>query len=217
MLKTPVPLGHRNKERLETRGMANRKKTRVEQAIETRKALIEAGKSLFGSKGYHTTGTHEIVDEANVTRGALQHHFPRKEDLFLAVFNEVRLKWIEDATKGPHGTENRWIRFRENLRMFIRVAATPTVHRIVMIDGPAVLGWQEWRLLQASEGLNVVMDAIADGIQAGLIRDQPPRALAYLLIALIEEGALLVTYAENAEEAIDRTVVALDTLLSNMA
>lgn len=201
---------------MKAESMTKAKKTRVEQAIETRQALIEAGKRLFGAKGYHATGTHELVDEANVTRGALQHHFPRKEDLFLAVFTEVRLKWIEEATRGPHGTDNLWIRFRENLRMFIRVAATPDVHRIVMIDGPAVLGWQEWRDLQASDGLSVVTDAIADGIRAGLIRDQPPKALAYLLIALIEEGALLVTYADDPEAIIDQTVSALDTLLSNM-
>lgn len=177
---------------------------------------MQIGRRLFARKGYHATGTHEIVKQAKITRGALCHHFPRKEDLFLAVFQEVRREWIRDATKETHGTNNRWERLREHMKLFIRAATTPDVHRIVMIDGPAVLGWKTWREIQALDGLSVITDAIQDGIASKTIRPQPPEALAYLIIALIEESALLVTYAENPREAVVRAEYALDTLLSNM-
>jgi AcrR family transcriptional regulator len=196
--------------------MRRRKKTRVEQAHETRERLLRIARRLFAQNGYHATGTHEIVKQAKITRGALCHYFPRKEDLFLAVFQEVRGEWISDATKETHGTDNRWERLREHIKLFIRTATSPDVHRIVLIDGPAVLGWKAWREIQARDGLSVITDAIQDGIAAKAIRPQPPEALAYLLIALIEESALLVTYADNPREAVVRAELALDTLLSNM-
>jgi AcrR family transcriptional regulator len=196
--------------------MPDRKRKRAEQAVETRRILIKAARSLFGRRGYHSTGTHEIVEEAGVTRGALQHHFPRKEDLFLAVFQEVRKEWIDAATRGAHGKANRWERFRKDLKSFIRAATTPDVHRIVMLDGPSVLGWKTWREIHALDGLGVITEAIEDGIASGVIRPQPPEALVYLIIALIEEAALLVTYGEKSSERIARTEIALDTLLSNM-
>jgi len=196
--------------------MPDGKQTRVEQAVETRGILIKTARRLFARKGYHATGTHEIVDEAGVTRGALQHHFPKKEDLFLAVFQEVRKEWIDEASRGAHGKVNRWEQFRKHLRLFIRAATTPDVHRIVMIDGPAVLGWKTWRDIHAVDGLSAITGAIEDGIASGMIRPQPPETLVYLIIALIEEAALLVTYSKNPREAIARAEDALDTLLSNM-
>ncbi len=189
---------------------------RADQKLETRKLLIKSARELFARVGYHATGTHEIVNNAQVTRGALQHHFPRKEDLFLAVFEDVRKDWIADATKDSHGTDNLWDRLREHIRLFIRAATKPDVHRIVMIDGPSVLGWKTWRELQAADGLGVITAAIQDGIRSGNIRRQDPEALVYLIIALIEEGALLVTFSDNAPDAVARVEVALDTLLTNM-
>jgi AcrR family transcriptional regulator len=196
--------------------MSRPAKTRVEQAIETRTNLIRVARSLFADKGYHATGTHEIVEAAGITRGALYHHFPRKEDLFLAVFQEVRREWIRHATADNHCTDNRWERLREHIKLFIGAATTPDVHRIVMIDGPSVLGWKMWRDLQAADGIVTVSDAIGDGIASGAIRSQPPEALAHLVIALIEEGALFVTYADDQRDAVTRVELALDTLLSGL-
>jgi len=192
------------------------KLTRERQAVATRRKLIKTARRLFARNGYHATGTHEIVSAARVTRGALQHHFPTKEDLFLAVFQEVRMEWIAGATADVRGNSNRWVQFRKHLKLFIRAAAAPDVHRIVMIDGPAVLGWKTWRDIQALDGLSVITGAIEDGIASGIIRPQPPEALVYLIIALIEEAALLVTYAENPHEEIVKAENALDTLLSHM-
>jgi AcrR family transcriptional regulator len=189
---------------------------RDRQAAATRRKLIKTARRLFAAKGYHATGTHEIVSEARLTRGALQHHFPTKEDLFLTVFQEVRREWIAVATADVGVGADRWNQFRRHLKNFIRGSVTPAVHRIVMIDGPAVLGWKTWRDIQANDGLSVITAAIRDGISSGNIRPQAPDALAFLIIALIEEAALLVTYSKNPDEEVVRAEIALDTLLSNL-
>jgi len=190
--------------------------SRARQKAITRSLLIRAARELFAHNGYHATGTHEIVNNARVTRGALQHHFPKKEDLFLAVFQDVRAEWIATATRDTHGTDNLWVRLREHIRVFIRAATRPDVHRIVMIDGPSVLGWKTWRDLQAADGLGVITVAVEDGMRSGMIRKQDPEALVNLIIALIEEGALLVAFSHKPSNAIAKIEVALDTLLQNM-
>jgi len=54
----------------------------------TRAALLEAGKKLFVSKGYHGTSMREIADEAGLALGGIYNHFDSKEDIFVAILAE---------------------------------------------------------------------------------------------------------------------------------
>jgi AcrR family transcriptional regulator len=187
------------------------------RASETRSALIHAARSLFAQKGFHATGTSEIVMQAGVSRGALQHHFPRKEDLFLVVFNEVERDMVEgSASPDDAAPGEEWLRFRTNVTRFLDAASTPEVQRIILIDGPAVLGWMEWRRLEAHYGLGIIERAVIDGMGAGHIRRQPSRSLAHLVLSIIDEAALLVANAEETEPARLEANLALQTLLGSL-
>jgi AcrR family transcriptional regulator len=198
--------------------MNKRKRLRADRALETRHALVAAARCLFAANGYHATGTHEIVAAAEVTRGALYHHFPRKEDLFLAVFNEVQQDLLRRASspRADSGHGIQWASLRSNLSNFLRAATIPEVQRILMLDGPAVLGWAEWRRLEAQFGLGVIVAAVEDGMRAGIIRAQPAEPLAHLVLALIDEAALLVANSSEPGLAIGHAETALDTLLSKL-
>jgi AcrR family transcriptional regulator len=191
---------------------------RAFKADETRAALVRAGRKLFAEQGFHATGTSEIAALAGVTRGALQHHFPRKEDLFLAVFKQVQ----EDMLPPPEPTDPlpagaKWTALKGNLDAFLDLATKAEVQRIVLIDGPAVLGWSEWRKLEAHYGLGVIMLAVEDGIAAGLIRAQQSGPLAHLILALIDEAALLVANAPAPHLAKTAAGEAVRTLLRSLA
>lgn len=192
---------------------------REAQKRETRAALVAAARRLFAERGYHATGTHEIVAAAQVTRGALQHHFPRKEDLFLAVFNEVQQAMLDRAQAGDDAGQagDGWTRLRANIGTFLRAATTPEVQRIILLDGPAVLGWAEWRRLEAHFGLGVITAAVEDGIRSGAIRMQAPVPLAHLILSIVDEAALLVANAGDPDIAIRQTHEAMETLLSSLA
>jgi AcrR family transcriptional regulator len=190
---------------------------RKAKADETRAALIRAARSLFAQKGFHATGTSEIVALAKVSRGALQHHFRRKEDLFLAVFHDVEQDMLKDSATLDHaerGTE--WLRFRADVGRFLDAASTPEVQQIILIDGPAVLGWTEWRRLEAHYGLGVVERAVIDGMEANYIRPQPSRLLAHLILSMIDEAALLVANAIEPETARQEAHQAIETLLASL-
>ncbi len=62
----------------------------------TRAKLIEVGTELFSAKGYAAVGTEEIVRRAEVTRGALYHHFGDKRDLFRAVHESLEEKLVAE-------------------------------------------------------------------------------------------------------------------------
>lgn len=191
--------------------------TRAAQADETRASLIAAARRLFAERGFHATGTHDIVALAGVTRGALQHHFPRKEDLFRAVFEAVEQDLIARANSHtPAAVGDGWERLKSSFGSFLEAATRPEVQQIILIDGPAVLGWTEWRSLEAHYGLGVIERAVADGIAAKQIRLQQSRPLAHLIFAVIEEAALMVANAADPALARRDADVALQTVLSSL-
>ena len=190
---------------------------RAEQANDTRAALVQAARSLFTQKGFHGTGTTEIARSAGVTRGALQHHFARKEDLFLAVFEKVQEDMAEaPSTETLDGDGKTWLRLKTDLNHFLDAATEPEVQRIILIDGPAVLGWAEWRRLEAHYGLGVIERGVLDGINAGLIRRQEALPLAHLILSIIDEAALMIANASDPSHERRNATLALDTLLSSL-
>lgn len=93
---------------------------------------MRAGWRLFAEKGFHATGTAEIVTTAGVTRSALQHHFPHKADLFLAVFEQIQKDMLEAASVTswqPSG--DGWSQLKTDLVGFLAAATTPEVQRII--------------------------------------------------------------------------------------
>ena len=190
---------------------------RAEQANDTRAALVQAARSLFTQKGFHGTGTTEIARSAGVTRGALQHHFARKEDLFLAVFEKVQEDMAEaPSTETLDGDGKTWLRLKTDLNHFLDAATEPEVQRIILIDGPAVLGWAEWRRLEAHYGLGVIERGVLDGINAGLIRRQEALPLAHLILSIIDEAALMIANASDPSHERRNATLALDTLQSSL-
>lgn len=185
---------------------------RVAQAEATRAVLLRAARRLFTEKGFHATSTLEIVQAAGVTRGALQHHFPHKEDLFRAVFEQAGRGMVE-ATARRVATEG-WPGLIEDLKDYLARIPTLEEQRISFIDGPAVLGWAEWRKLHTDYALRMFETAVGDGIARGLIRPQPPRALAHLILSIVEESSLMVLNAIDLEITRAEVEMAILSLLS---
>jgi hypothetical protein len=91
------------------------------------------------------------------------------------------------------------------------------VRRIVLIDAPTVLGWQQWRELEASYGLGSIRALLDAAIAEGSLRDQPVDALAHILLAAVDEAALFIANAPDPMAARDLAVSAMDSLLGGLA
>jgi AcrR family transcriptional regulator len=116
----------------------------------TRRQLVTSARALFGARGYADVGTEEIVRAAGVTRGALYHQFRDKADLFAAVAEEVEAEIAERIATGAADTAADPVgALRIGAQLFLNACTEPEVERIILLDAPAVLGWEAWRDLAA--------------------------------------------------------------------
>jgi AcrR family transcriptional regulator len=176
-------------------------RTQAERSEATRAALIAAARELFGARGYADVGTEEIVRAAGVTRGALYHHFDGKRELLAAVYEQVEAELAAKIAESLSGTESPVEAMRGGAAMLLDAALEPEVQRIVLLDAPAVLGWEEWREIGLRYALGLMEGALAAAMDAGEIRRQPLRPLAHALLGALDEVAMLVARAEDPERA----------------
>jgi AcrR family transcriptional regulator len=170
---------------------------RQARAEETRQRVVATARRLFVEQGYFATGTTEIVEAAGVgTRGALYHHFDNKQALFLAVLEEIE---ADLGTKvGVTITGDTWLeRLEQALSAFLDASLDPEVRRVLLIDGPAVLGWDVWREVEARYGLGAIRLMISDGVAEGSIVEVDADAMAHLLLSMVDEAALFIAHADD--------------------
>ena len=179
-----------------SRGVQPRSALVAERAAATRAALVASARRLFVERGYFDTGTEDIVRDAAVTRGALYHHFADKKALFEAVFEAVEDDLVAAAGDAPPDGD-AFGRLRSGLLGFLDASLTPEVQRVLLIDGPAVLGWQRWRELEAQYGLGAIRQLLATAIAEGTLTPRPVDPLAHILLAALDEAALYIANADD--------------------
>jgi AcrR family transcriptional regulator len=185
----------------------------------TRARLIRAGRQLFAKHGYAGVGTEQIVKRARVTRGALYHHFADKRDLFLAVHEELEEEMVERiaAALASAGSDDPVEAMKVAVRAFLDTALDPGRSRITLIDAPSVLGWAEWREIDARYGLGLASAALQAAMDAGRIREQPVAPLASIFVAALGEAGILVATAEDPAAARAEVLGALEALIDGLA
>jgi AcrR family transcriptional regulator len=197
----------------------NVKRTQAERSEATREALIEAARPLFAARGYAAVATEEIVSVAGVTRGALYHHFGGKRDLFEVVYERIEVELAQRIASGAleAGATAPLEAMRAGAEMFLRAATEPEAQRIVLLDGPSVLGWDRWREIAAEHGLGLIEATLQAAIEAGAIAEQPVRPLAHVLMGALDEAAMLVARAEDPELMRAEVGRTLDALLAGLS
>ncbi len=196
--------------------MSSRPSDRSAKGDATRAALITAARKLFVTNGYFATGTEEIVAEAAVgTRGALYHHFADKEDLFRAVFDQVQTDLA--AATVVNERDDPLDMLTAALQQFLDASAeNADVQQVLLIDGPAVLGWERWRDLEARYGLGAITAMLDNAVAQRVVAKQPTAPLAHMLLAAIDEAALYIANAEDQRQARNQTRKALNQLLNGL-
>jgi AcrR family transcriptional regulator len=174
---------------------SNRERTEV-----TRAALIAAARKLFVEKSYAETGTPEIVSAAGVTRGALYHHFTDKQALFAAVAEaeaEKVASEIDAATLSVSST-------REALLIggdaFLNAMSAPGRTRLLLLDGPAVLGRPAMDEIDHRHGGRTLREGLGAAMNAGEMGKLPIEALSSQLGAMFDRAALAIEAGASADD-----------------
>lgn len=179
------------------------RRTQAERRAVTRGALVAAARQLFGEHGYAAVGTEQIVATAGVTRGALYHHFTDKAELFAAVLEDVEgdiVGRMAASVDGIDPAETATL-LLAGADAFLSACAEPAMQRIVLVDGPSVLGWERWRDICMRYSVGLVSALLADGVERQTVTDVPVEALTHVLIGAVDEAALYVARAEDPELA----------------
>jgi AcrR family transcriptional regulator len=195
------------------------RRTQAERTAATRALLLDAARKLFADKGFADVSTQVIVTAAGVTRGALYHQFDDKAALFAAVYEEVERDLVSDIARQIMEAQplDPVEAMRLAARLFLDRCSAPDVQRIVLIDAPAVLGWDRWRAVGVKYGLGVIEGMLAHAIAEGAIPAQPLRPTAHVLLGALDEAALFVSRATDRKQARQEMDAVCDRLLNGIA
>jgi len=155
------------------------------------------------------------VRAAGVTKGALYHHFGSKEGLFREVLRQVQGDVADRIEQAADALPDPWDRLSAGCRAFLSAGADPGIRRIMLIDAPAVLGWEEWRAMDEAASARHLADALADLVEAGAIAPRPIEPLAHLLSGAMNEAALWLARSTGPTDEED-TVRELTGLLDGL-
>jgi AcrR family transcriptional regulator len=195
----------------------NARSRKAERSEATQAALISTAEALFTERGFAATATEDIVARTGVTRGALYHHFKDKKDLFRAVFIAVEERLVAHTATLAAGADDPGQALVSGAHAFLDACMDPTVQRIVLLDAPSVLGWEEWRELDEHYGLGLVKAAVQEAIDAGVLAEQPVEPLAHLLLGALNEAALLIARANDVKATREEVGRSVELLLTSLA
>jgi AcrR family transcriptional regulator len=192
--------------------------TQAERTEATRGRLIATARRLFAAQGFAATSTEEILSEAAVSRGALYHHFPSKTDLFQATFEQVEDELTAQVLQvAAAGGETDPIRILEvGFGAFLDECLNPEVQRIVMLDGPTVLGWDLWHQLDERYAFGTIKTVLTLAADMGRIEPAAVEPLTHLLLGAIMQAGMVVARSDDpltAKKAMTDTFAGLISTL----
>lgn len=190
---------------------------RRHDAETTRQELVSSARAIFSTVGYAAARTEEIVASTGLTRGALYHHFGSKEGLFAAVLEEVHVELAAEVGRrarlaggGPLDG------LRAGFHAWLDVALQDNVRQVLLVDGPAVVGWDRWQALDLEHGFAVTRAALDRAMAAGEIAAAPLDELTHLLLGAVTHAGLELGRARQRRGARRRYHEAIDLLLDKL-
>ena len=173
------------------------------------RAIRDAAARRFAVQGYAGVALEDVASDAGATRGAVYHHFGSKQGLFRAVLDAAHRRVGDAVASAADATGDPWTGLLVGCETFIRTSLTDDVRRILLVDGPAVVGMTAWRSGDAEGSARHLAEAVADLVAAGLVDERQAPALVPLLSGALNEAALWAAEAPDRERAVADTMLVL--------
>jgi AcrR family transcriptional regulator len=191
---------------------------RQQYSASTRRALVEAALEQFAEKGYAATSLDAIVSAAAVTKGALYHHYTGKQALFEAVFERVEAEAAGEIASAVKGVRDPWEKALEGLRAFLAVVQDPTYRRVVMQEGPSVLGYERFREQEERSSFAIVLGIVHTVLSDGELDldDAMVETFSRIFFGALSSAGESVSGAEDPEAASLRVEAAIGFILMGL-
>ncbi|MBO9193287.1 TetR/AcrR family transcriptional regulator [Rhizobium sp. 16-449-1b] len=197
---------------METRVTA---RTRAQMVEETRAKLIAAGRKAFATKGYAASSMDDFTAEAGLTRGALYHNFGDKKGLLQAVIDQIDAEMLVRQRAAQAKGKTPWEGFLNEGIAYIEMALEPEIQRIMLLDGPAVLGDpSQWPNQTAC--LRTSTETIEALIADGIVKPVNAEAAARLINGAALNAALWIAAADDPHAVLEKVVDAFKHLAGGL-
>jgi AcrR family transcriptional regulator len=175
------------------------KRTQKERSDTTQKKLIAVSRKLFGCNGFTNTSVEDVVQHAEVTRGALYHHYPGKEALFMAVTEQIENELMQDVLKID--LKSGWRTISKGLGVFLDRCVDQEFRQIILLDGPAVLGLERWHDIDKRFGGAQLKSVIDHYTGESELAQMYAAMVTNVFIGGLIEAAKSISAAEDPQQA----------------
>ncbi|WP_248962888.1 TetR/AcrR family transcriptional regulator [Sphaerisporangium perillae] len=193
------------------------RRSQAERSDVTTSRLVAAAQELFGRDGYAATTIGAIAAAAGVTKGAAYHHFLNKATLFREVFVREQEQISAALARAATAEPDTWSGLLQGCRTFLEHCLDPAFRRIVLLDGPAVLGWEAVREIEYEHTLRVLTEGLRAATADGRMVDGELRVRAQLIFGALCEAGMLLARSEDPARALPAVVTEAARLLGSLA
>lgn len=172
-----------------------------DEAEKTALRIREVATAHFREHGYTDASLIAIAQEAGVTRGAIYHHFPSKQALYEAVVGELHATVLAGIEFAVADIADPWEQLVRGCEAFIETAIDPTVRQILLVEAPALLGWNAWREMDDRTSHASLMDVLIQLEAQEVVRPGSAEATARLLSGALNEAVLWIAQHDDTSAA----------------
>ena len=162
-------------------------KRSAKDAAETRRRIVETAEQMFTEDGFSATSIAQIAERADVTEGAIFHYFKDKKQLYREIVDALQRNYDNavraEAIKGKTALDA----ILRGSRASLKLASEPRFARLVMLEGPAVLGEAEWREIDSGMGLKSAEFGIRAITEGQNLSDAVIKSMSVLLLGMLNE------------------------------
>ncbi|WOE75776.1 TetR/AcrR family transcriptional regulator [Alterisphingorhabdus coralli] len=192
---------------------------RANRSAETQARIIAVARDEFAEHGFGGASLAAIVRKADVTTGAIYHHFADKKGLFQAVAEHLEQEILDHVAALPP-LDDPWEAFAQRIGGALEICARPDIARIVFKEAPSVIDPVTWREIEMQYAFGKVCMEIGALAQAGVIDAPNAELTSKILLGAIIEAAHMVASSEDKESALveaQSAILKMVTALRNPA
>ncbi|BCJ06883.1 TetR family transcriptional regulator [Pseudomonas sp. RtIB026] len=195
--------------------MPTPRRSRAAMSADTIERLIAVARRQFAEKGFAAVVMDELCAEADLTRGALHHHFGGKAGLFTAVVEHL-LEEINQALDARYAThDDPWDGYIDTCLYYYDLLHEPALRRILLQDAPGVLG-PRLRELEEASYIGPMAQGLVELQQAGRLRAFDAVAMAHLINGAMGDSGMWVIAQDDPQAAAERVKGALRCLMEGL-
>lgn len=159
----------------------------------TKSRILEIARQKFVNKGFSNTSLQEIVEEIGLTRGAFYHHFKNKEEILSELIRIIQSEVADYVEKSSMKSNDVWEQLIIGCVAFVEKAIDKDIIKILLIDGPSIISWQEWKRMDSENSESHLKDQLLILQEEGRIKEMNIEYLTSFISGGLNELAIKVS------------------------